>query len=264
MPIHRRGFAKIAGILTLAAASLMMPLSPVEAQLIFLSSDGNIANPLTGSTGGVSADNQRFFQNVLGSGTSVAVRASTHTGSIEAADTDIDTFYDGLVGVTSNLFNSPITPAILNGVDLLFVVVPNADFTNEELTTLSAFVSGGGSIFFLGENNNADFTASNNAINSALTALGAGIQIVPDSFDFGFNESTVAADVFTTGVTSIRYAAPSQVSGGTQIAFGTEARPFLTYVRLNGGSTGAPEPGTWGLLLTGIGAALLARRRRSR
>jgi hypothetical protein len=68
----------------------------------------------------------------------------------------------------------------------------------------------------------------------------------------------IAVNTFTAGVTSFRYAAPSQVAGGTNLFFGTQQQPFVAYQ-----STGAvPEPEAYGMLLAGLGLLGFAARRR--
>jgi hypothetical protein len=70
---------------------------------------------------------------------------------------------------------------------------------------LAAFLNGGGTAFFLGESNSTVFLTVIGNINSALTALGSGLSIIPDLFDPGYNFATIAADPLT--VAAVRDAA---------------------------------------------------------
>jgi hypothetical protein len=221
------------------------------AATIFLSGDSNITNPLTGSFSvPIDAGNKQFFANILQGGTKVVVLESTSVGSVESSDTDINTFYNSLAGVTSTVISGTVTAAQLTGANLFVAPLPDDAFSDGEITALSTFLAGGGSIFFLGENSNSAFVTANAAINSALSALGSGMSIIPGIFDSGFNTATgvqIASDAFTSGVNTFSYAAPSPVSGGTDLFFGTEHQPFVAYE----GSAKVPEPSI--LILIGSG-----------
>ncbi len=224
-----------------------------SAGLIVLSGDGNIAFDLP-----VQAGNQQFFRNVLGSGTSVLV---LQNDLISSYDSRVDAFYDGQAGVSSTLFSGTVTGAALAGVDLFVSVLPDA-FSLAEIDALDAFLIGGGTAFFMGENSEITFTARNDAINAALAGLGSGMQILPNSsFDGGAHTATggqIHADPLTSGVTSLTYASPSQISGGTTLLTGTGGQPFVAY---ESSQQPIPEPGT--LLLLGAGLASLSLRRRA-
>jgi len=172
--------------LALAAFGLVAVPHSALAQRIVLSGDSNIGNPLDGSFGpGIDPGNQRFFQNVLGSGTQVVQENGDSTGSGGLAETSINNFYNGLPGVTATVVSGPITASTLAGANLFIDVLPTAALTGSEISALQTFFSGGGTIFFLGENSYPDFMVSNASINSALSALGSSLQIVPDNIDGG-------------------------------------------------------------------------------
>lgn len=219
---------------------------------LFLSADSNIGNPLDGSFNvPIDAGNQQFFTNILEGGSSVLVLDNNQGGSVGFVPGAIDIFYDSLTGVTSNLFSGTITDADLAGADLFVASLPEDAFTTSEISALSNFLYGSGSIFFLGENWN--FPVENAYINDALMALGSDMSIVNDLFDADFHTATgsqIAADPFTAGVSTFTYAAPSQVAlvdGGTNLFFGTEGQPFVAYE----GAAPVPEPST--MLLLGAG-----------
>lgn len=222
---------------------------PVHAEL-FVSGDTNIINPIAGSGGAsVDAGNKTFFTNVLKGGTSVAVLESNWSGSVASVDTELNAYYNSLGGVTSTLISGTVTT--LAGYDLLVAPLPDHAFTTAEITLFGNFLGAGHSIFFTGENSDQSFASSNAAINAALTSLGSGMIIVPDLFDSGFNVaigSQIAANSFTTGVSTFTYAAPSRVSGGTPLFFGKQGQPFIAY---EGAAVPTPEPTT--LLLLGLG-----------
>jgi hypothetical protein len=237
-----------------------------DAQYIFLSGDTNIGNPLNGSGGapGIDAGNQRFFQNILQGGDTVVVHGDIDgTGSVADVPPAINGFYNSLGGVSSSIFSGVVTNATLAGADLFVVIIPNDAYAAGEVAAMQGFVGGGGTLLFLGEND--AFPAQNARINSVLTALGTGMSIVPISFfDPGYHTAVggqIAADPFTTGVSTFTYAAPSQialVSGGKNLFFGTAGQPFVAYAVI-------PEPSA--IMLFALGAATLAtggRRHRQR
>src|ERR1041385_73237 len=217
----------------MAGTVMCLPISVKGGGAVFLSGDVNIANPLTGSFGvGISAGNQQFFRNVLQGGTTVRVLESVSVGSADLTDTDINSFFNTLTGISSLLVTGTVTSATLAGANLFVSPVPDHSFTTAELNVLGNFLATGGNLFFLGDNNSPDFTASNLAINNALANLGIPLSIVPNLFDPGFNNATgsqIAVDPFTAGITSFTYAAPSQVSGGTTLFYGSGQQPFLAY-----------------------------------
>ena len=230
-----------------AAIVCLVPTSPSKAAL-FVSGDSNVIDPLIGihnGVPGIDTGNQQFFINILGGGNSVAVlQSGTAYGSLFASD--VNQFYNGLSGKSSTVISGSISS--LAGYNLLVAPLPDHAFTSSEITVLKNFLNGGSSIFFLGENNDSTFTAANAYINSDLAGLGSSMQIVPNLFDSGFHSATgshIATDPYTAGVSHFTYAAPSSVSGGNYLFFGTGGQPVITYM------AAVPEPS--GLTLFGCG-----------
>jgi hypothetical protein len=248
------------------AAMALSLAAAAHAGTIILSGDTNIANVLDGSGGATPGDDAQFFKNALGSGTQVFQFNSTLlNSSVVAAQSAISVFYAALPGVTVTKASGSFSAANLAGVNLFVGVLPDANFTPAETSALATFLSGGGTAFFLGENNNSLFTTSNAAINAALTTLGSTMQIVPASIDAGFQtvsgSAHIIADPLTVGVNQFTYALTSQVSGGKSL-FLDSTGPFIAEQSVSP-ATPVPLPASlWSGLTVLGGMALLTLRRR--
>lgn len=241
---------KFLGLLT--GLFLVFVIAANSHAILLLSGDGNITDNLNSSSYG----NQQFFSNILQGGNNVAVLNESGWGGAENFDTNINTYYDGLSGVSSSIITS-ITATALSGIDLFVAVTPDNAFSTSELSALNDFYTDGGSIFFLGENSGWDNT-SNLYINDALSYLGSGMSInYGTTFDGGYHTASgaqIASDSLTAGVTTFRYAAPDEVSvnGGTGLFYGTNDQLFVAYEENNP----VPEPAT--MVLFGLGILSLA------
>jgi hypothetical protein len=228
-----------------AALALAVWVPGVEASII-VSADSNIIDPLVPGPN-FDAGNQVFFSNVLGSGDTVAIRQE---GGAAGFDTIADQFFDSLPGVTSNI-NASLAGGTLAGVDLLLVPAPDSALNAGELAALSIFVSGGGTVFFMGENDSLPSLAAMNAvINAALLSLESGIQILDGVFPpDDFQSALISADPLTAGVMSFSYAAGSRLSGGTLLFSDVNGNRLIAY------EATVPEPSS--LLLVGLGVAIV-------
>lgn len=206
--------------------------SQAFANLILISGDSNIGNPLDGSSGApINANNGTWFNNILGSGTTVKVQNDdiSQSSFVDSASA-INNFYNTQGGVTSSLVNTgtTINDALLTGVDLYISMLPSDDYTTQELNALSAYLSGGGTVFFMGEREGID--APNIRINNALTLLGSNMSIIDASLDLGFTTTTnIDPDPLNAGVSSFTFAASSAALGGTSLIHSTNNTTIIAY-----------------------------------
>ncbi|MEH2355800.1 PEP-CTERM sorting domain-containing protein [Nostoc sp.] len=220
------------------------------AGTFIVSGDANIVNPLVASSNQlINPGNVQFFTNILEGGTNVIVQ-STSSGddtAVEAIESEINSFYNSLTGVTSTIVNDLITPAVLSSADLFISSLPDDSFTDAEIASLGDFLENNGSIFFVGDNNN--FQQENARINAALTSLGSSINILDtDIFDSGFNTATgsrIVSNPLTAGVNAFTYAGASEVVGGTSLFLGLTRQTFLSVEN----TTQVPEPSAIGGVL---------------
>jgi len=257
MNTTRRFLVALAMAFALTGAGAMQAM----AANIFLSGDSNIVDPLTGNGTPINPGNQRFFRNILGSATNVAL-LDTSVRFLEEVPNDISSFYSSLPGVSTSIINGTVSTASLASSQLFVVVVPEDRFSASELSAIVSYVAAGNSVFFLGELNDSLFNVGNDAINAALSALGSSMSIVKKAlFDVDYNPTTIGVDPLTAGVLSMVHGAPSRVSGGTQILFGTGGQPFFAFETV--GISVVPVPASLPLLVGGLGMIGLALRRRA-
>lgn len=237
-------FRYLASLVSCAAALV----SQAHATIV-VSGDYNISVDLSTYT-----ENAQLFTNILGDGTSVLVDGSASYRGLT------HNYYNGLAGVTSKL--GGLSASSLVGVDLFVSVIPTAAYSASQVSALRGFLDNGGTAFLIGENHN--FAGPNGYLNALLSGLGSSLSIAPNStFDNGYHTTAdIVSSGLTSGVDSIRYAAPSVVSGGTALVRGSNQQVFIAVDEYDEGPSGVPDNGS-SLLLLGLGlVGLVASRRR--
>jgi len=233
---------KISKILLLCLFGVLS-ISTASASLIIASGDSTPAFYAADS------DNNVFFSNILGSGTSVLA----HELSNSIIGGNLSSYYDGLAGVSSTyLDNSSITAGMLSGVDLFVTGLREGGFDASEMSALNSFVDSGGSVMFMGE-----YTYAFNDINDALAGIGSSMSLFGANIDIGTHYAGVAVDPLTSGVSEYQYGATYGVSGGTALFYDSTERVMTAYER-----TSVPESST--LLLLGfslLGFVLISKKR---
>lgn len=211
-----------------------LPLAPpAVASLLVVSGDSNIEN------------NDTWLSNILGDGTTVKVQDGVGTNSSRL----INNYYDSLPGVSSTLVlpgDTIVDDALLAGVDLYLSMLPSDEFTAAELSALQAYLSGGSSLFFLGDQR--ALADQNSRINDALLALGSSMSIVDSVTAQVGTTSNIDPDPLNSGVTSFTYSNGSLVSlgsGGTSLIRTPVNAPFNeneTFIAYETVTADVPEP----------------------
>ncbi|MEM9839631.1 MAG: hypothetical protein AAF830_10830 [Pseudomonadota bacterium] len=257
---------KLQSLIASVASIGLAALGIANANKIVLSGDTNIAGGLPGGEQ-VDAGSQQFFLNVLGAGANVAVQDTTAQSVTDDAEL-INDFYSSQAGVTSTLLSNMavLDATVLSGLDLFVSLVPDDDYSAAELNALSNFVSGGGVLFLLADNNN--FPTQNGRINTLLASLGSSMSVVPNTvFDFGFQTATggqIGVGALTAGVSSFTYAAPSELAvgmGAEQLLFGTGGQLFMASEGFVSGPE-VPLPAAPLLFASGFAALYASRKRK--
>lgn len=220
---------------------------------IVVSGDSNLTNQLA-SNGG----NQAFFNNVLGGGSQVAVLSTTPSKCCLAnGDELVVTHYNAQAGVSATLLAGPLAGGSLSGYDLFVVVMPELAFGAIAIAEISNFLTGGGTLFLMGEN--GSFPGENANLNALLTALGSAMQIDGQTLDAGFNLAQIDVHPLTSGTAGLQFAAASGVTGGTSLLRSLNG----TTIAAVEGYNGVPEPGSLALSGLSLLALSLMRRRQA-
>ena len=226
------------------------------AGTIILSGDSSIPS----GTVPVSGGNAIFFNNVLGSGTNVLIQ-NLDSGTLLTAN-NFATYFNSLAGVTATT-TSALSVTNLAGVNLFISIVPHADYTAGQLAAMSSLLSGGGTLFLMGEAVGYSGGAiARPFLNNALVALGSSMSIVGASDGVFPTNAIVVPNALTAGVGTFQYGFTSYVSGGTVLFKTAGGTAFISAESTGTAST--PEPGTVSMMLVGIFALATAGRKRSR
>jgi len=229
-----------------------------SAGTTILSGDSNLGNGIDGSLGApITPGNSRWFNNILGAGTSVKIQNEATT--VTESATAINNYYNSLPGVTSGFFSGTIVPADLAGLNLFISMLPSNNYTAGEISALSGFLNGGGTLLLCGDSSQ-NFSASNGFLNAALAALASSMRLGTTSLDPGNNTTTnIVADPLNAGVSSFTYAFTDDIVGGghplLRTVTGSGAVPFVSYEIV-------PEPSALGLGCFALLAVMFACWRR--
>lgn len=157
----------------------------------------------------------------------------------------INGFYNELSGHSSALIGGNLDVNDLAGVDLLWAVQPENAYTSAELSTMGDYLSNGGRIAFMGEHGGYA-PEQNNRINTALTSLGAGVQIENTVVDIFYRMASkgngqIVEHALTSGVNNFEYAAFAPIIDMTGSAealmFGTDlSTVMMAYDNVGAGS----------------------------
>jgi PEP-CTERM motif len=224
--------------------------SPARADL-FVSGDVNFLTTLGGAP--LPLPNQVFLKNIAG-GTNIVIQDILNFPQVT---TSLSEFFLGagytvaVIGATEILDSTS-----LSGADLLIAAFPANAFVNSEIAVIGSFLNAGGNVLVTGDN--FLFTTQNGFVNSLLSGLGSGMQILPDTPTVGgyMTAQLQGPSPYLSGTTGFQYGSASAVSGGTPL-FGT-AGDNVTFLAVEP----VPEPATYLLMLGGlIAVSVIARRR---
>jgi hypothetical protein len=252
------GISYALGRLLLSLAITFVVARSSWAGTIVVSGDGTPCFYLTNTEPDPAVPgNRRFFTNILGPGTSVAVLSNSFSGN----DAEAHEFYGSLPGVSSTLIFGPLTAANLSGKNLLIAATPDHALAASEISAIAGLLGSGGTVFFMGESSAIDFGVTTNGfIRSALTSLGSGLGIGDSHSDPGLQTVSpihTASHPLTTGVTNFTYGATANITGGTPLFMTQNGTPFVS-VQENI----VPEPAGVVLGLVVAAACMRTRRRR--
>lgn len=106
--------------------------------------------------------------------------------------------------------STTVLPGSLAGNACVLLNLNQATFSGSQVATLSDYLSGGGKVLMIGENDNY---SNNAAFRTLATSLGSSMQIQNNAFDPGFRDTPyIDADPLTRDVKVINYAYSATVS----------------------------------------------------
>ncbi|WP_152000529.1 MULTISPECIES: hypothetical protein [unclassified Imperialibacter] len=138
----------------------------------------------------------------------------------------------GSLGTQVGFLNGAITPAQLAKCDLLFIHIPSSTYSNEEVKAITDYVSKGGSLFLVMEE---DYW-------STLRQTNTNDLIRPFGIQFGENSTDSLSGGFTKPTPVIKnplkvtYHGGRVVKGGTPFCFNSQTKePFGVFTTLKSG-----------------------------
>jgi len=140
-----------------------------------------------------------------------------------AIPSTVNTFYNGLAGHTSTQGGNVVTTPALAGIELLWAIQPGNNYTAAEILAMSAYLSTGGRIAFMGEHGSTFGANENIRINLALAALGSAMSIQNGNIQDGGSQTALRSNGeilthdLTAGVDSYGYAAFAPIIGAPEV-----------------------------------------------
>jgi hypothetical protein len=153
------------------------------------------------------------------------------------------------VNASLSYLKKEVTPNDLEGCDLLFIHIPSAKYTPGEVSAISKYIAGGGSLFLVMDQ---DMWSTLEQTNANELVRPFGIQFgseSPDSLAGGHTK----AGLITESRLKISYHGARTVTGGTPFCFNdrSDAYPFGTFKELeNGGKIVVMGDGMVSLYMT--------------
>jgi hypothetical protein len=132
---------------------------------------------------------------------------------------------------------SAVLPPDLSEYDCVILPVNSVPFDAGQKAIFSSYLASNGRILALGEH--GGFAAANATMNDLASSLGAGLSVNNALIDAGFTDtSNIVASSYTTGVSTIRYAATSQLSASGSAQVLVRSQGNVDFIGLQAFGTG--------------------------
>jgi hypothetical protein len=137
------------------------------------------------------------------------------------------------VGASLSYLKKEVHPADLSGCDLVFIHIPAAKYTAGEVSAISTYITGGGSLFLVMDQDGWSTLEQTN-VNDLIRPF--GVQFGGESPDSQSGGHTKAG-VITGQRLKISYHGARMVTGGTPFSFNdrSDAYPFGTFAEVGKG-----------------------------
>jgi hypothetical protein len=171
---------------------------------------------------------QRFWNDpadMPGMDAKVIERVKYMTGELTRTATSVD--------ASLSYLKKEMTPADLQGCDVVFIHIPSATYTPGEVSAISKFIEGGGSLFLVMDQNMWSTLEQTN-VNDLIRPF--GIQFGGESPDSQSGGHTNAG-LITDKRLKISYHGARTINGGTPFCFNdrSDAHPFGTFKEVTKG-----------------------------